>query len=109
MHMAETQSMVLGTDAEYLKGEERFRVSTRLECRPAASDERDLAAAIRDLQVRYVIVGGRRFSGPLYDALPPGGVIARFGVGYDGIDRARATAARLFCTNAPGVLDQSVA
>lgn len=107
--MADTQPIVLVTDAEYRKGEDRFTAATRLECRSAPSDESGLAAAIRELQVRYVIVGGRRFSGPLYDALPSGGVIARFGVGYDGIDRARATAARLFCTNAPGVLDQSVA
>ena len=39
----------------------------------------------------------------------PGGVIARFGVGHDGIDKARATEAGLLCTNTPGVLDQSVA
>ena len=31
------------------------------------------------------------------------------GVGHDGIDKSRATAAHLFCTNTPGVLDQSVA
>jgi lactate dehydrogenase-like 2-hydroxyacid dehydrogenase len=31
------------------------------------------------------------------------------GVGHDGIDKERATAAHLFCTNTPGVLDQSVA
>jgi phosphoglycerate dehydrogenase-like enzyme len=36
-------------------------------------------------------------------------VIARFGVGYDGIDTGRATAAGLLCTNTPGVLNQSVA
>ena len=48
-------------------------------------------------------------SGALYDAMPRGGLIARFGVGHDGIDKARATAAGLLCTNTPGVLDQSVA
>ena len=46
------------------------------------------------LSARYVIVGDRQYSGPLYDALPAGGVIARFGVGHDGIDKSRATAAR---------------
>jgi phosphoglycerate dehydrogenase-like enzyme len=45
----------------------------------------------------------------LYEALPRGGVIARFGVGHDGIDKAKATAAGLLCTNTPGVLNQSVA
>ena len=56
-----------------------------------------------------MIVGNRQYSGPLYDAMPAGGLIARFGVGHDGIDKARATAAGLLCTNTPGVLDQSVA
>jgi phosphoglycerate dehydrogenase-like enzyme len=36
-------------------------------------------------------------------------VLARFGVGFDGLDLARATAAGLYCTNTPGVLDRSVA
>ena len=80
-----------------------------LECLPAPDAEDELAAAVRDAQIRYVIVGGRRYGGALYDALPPGGVIARFGVGHDGIDKERATKARLLCTNTPGVLDQSVA
>ena len=107
--MHDTRSTVLVTDAEFRKGEDRLTAATRFDCRPAPSGELELAAAVRDFQVRYVIVGGRQYTGPLYDALPAGGVIARFGVGYDGIDTARATAARLFCTNTPGVLDQSVA
>ena len=56
-----------------------------------------------------MVVGARPYSGALYDALPAGGVIARFGVGHDGIDKARATEAGLLCTNTPGVLNQSVA
>jgi len=107
--MLDTRSTVLVTDAEFRKGEDRLTAATRFECRPAPAGEQELAAAVRDLQVRYVIVGGRQYTGPLYDALPAGGVIARFGVGYDGIDKARASAARLLCTNTPGVLDQSVA
>jgi len=56
-----------------------------------------------------VIVGPRPYTGPLYDALPQGGVIARFGVGHDNIDKRKATTAGLLCTNTPGVLNQSVA
>jgi phosphoglycerate dehydrogenase-like enzyme len=56
-----------------------------------------------------VIVGPRPYAGPLYDALPQDGVIARFGVGHDNIDKRKATAAGLLCTNTPGVLNQSVA
>jgi phosphoglycerate dehydrogenase-like enzyme len=36
-------------------------------------------------------------------------LIARFGVGHDGIDKEKATATRVLCTNTPGVLDASVA
>ena len=41
--------------------------------------------------------------------LPRGSVIARFGVGHEWIDKAKATSAGLLCTNTPSVLDQSVA
>ena len=107
--MADTTETVLVTDSEYRKGEDCFRAAAGLECVRAPEVEDELATAIRDSQVRYVIVGNRKYSGSLYDALPSGGVIARLGVGHDGIDKGRATAGRLFCTNTPGVLDQSVA
>ena len=107
--MPDAKSTVLVTDPEYRKGEDCFMAATGLECRRAPDGEHELAAAVRDFQVRYVIVGNRQYAGALYDALPAGGVIARFGVGHDGIDKTRATVARLFCTNTPGVLDQSVA
>jgi phosphoglycerate dehydrogenase-like enzyme len=45
----------------------------------------------------------------LYRALPPGGVLARFGVGHEGIDKTKATAAGILCTNTPGAMVDSVA
>ena len=107
--MPETAPLVLVTEPEYRKGETSFRAAAELDCRHVPSDEQELAAAVRDLHARYVIVGPRPYIGPLYDALPAGGVIARFGVGHDGVDKRLATAARLMCTNTPGVLDQSMA
>jgi lactate dehydrogenase-like 2-hydroxyacid dehydrogenase len=107
--MPDAKPIVLVTDREYSKGEDRFTAATGLECRRVSDGEQELAGAVRDFQARYVIVGNRQYSGPLYDALPAGGVIARFGVGHDGIDKTRATVGHLFCTNTPGVLDQSVA
>ena len=107
--MAPTTPIVLVTEPEYRKGEERFARASGLDCRRTSDDEHELAEEVRDSHVRYVIVGNRQYAGPLYDALPAGGVIARFGVGHDGIDKSRATARRLLCTNTPGVLDQSVA
>src|SRR5687767_6980593 len=106
--MKSTRPIVLVTEPEYRKGESCF-VASELDCRPAPSDEQALAAVIRDSRCRYVIVGNHRYTGALYDALPEGSVIARFGVGHDGIDKEQARARGLFCTNTPGVLDQSVA
>jgi phosphoglycerate dehydrogenase-like enzyme len=68
-----------------------------------------LAAAIRAQGIRHAIIGVEKYSGALYEALSEGGVIARFGVGHDGVDKARATAHGLPCTNTPGTLDDSVA
>jgi lactate dehydrogenase-like 2-hydroxyacid dehydrogenase len=107
--MPDAKSTVLITDSEYRKGEDCFLAAEGLDCKCAPADEQELAGAVRDFQARYIIVGNRQYSGPIYDALPAGGVIARFGVGHDGIDKSRASAARLYCTNTPGVLDQSVA
>jgi phosphoglycerate dehydrogenase-like enzyme len=107
--MSNARPKVLVTDPEYRKVEASFTAAQGLECVSAPELEPELAAAIRDSSTRYVIVGNRKYSGPLYESLPAGGVIARLGVGHDGIDKARASAAGVFCTNTPGVLDRSVA
>jgi lactate dehydrogenase-like 2-hydroxyacid dehydrogenase len=107
--MPDTRPIVLVTEPEYRKGEDRFVAATDLDCRRSPDDEQQLASAVRDSQARFVILGNRQYVGPLYDALPAGGVIARFGVGHDGVDKQLATARQLHCTNTPGVLDQSVA
>ncbi len=101
--------LVLVTEREFRKAERTFRSASGLDCRPAPGSEAELAAAIAATGARHVIVGGHSYRGPLYAALAPGAVIARFGVGHDGIDKAQVSAYRLTCTNTPGVLDQSVA
>jgi len=107
--MVNSKRRVLVTELEYRKAEASFLSASGVECVRASDAEPDLASAIREAHVSYVVVGARRYSGPLYDALPAGGVIARFGVGHEGIDKAKATAAGVLCTNTPGVLSQSVA
>src|SRR6185436_5676271 len=91
--MADSRPRVLVTDTEYRKAGASFLSAAGLECLPAPGAEADLASAIREAHASHVIVGARIYSGALYEALPAGGVIARFGVGHDGIDKARATAA----------------
>jgi phosphoglycerate dehydrogenase-like enzyme len=107
--MANSRPRVLVTESEYRKAEACFLSAPGLECLSAPDAEADLASALREAHAPYVVVGPRTYSGALYEALPAGGVIARFGVGHDGIDKARATEAGLLCTNTPGVLNQSVA
>jgi phosphoglycerate dehydrogenase-like enzyme len=107
--MTNSRPKVLVTESEYRKAEASFVSAPGLECRRAPDRETDLVAAIREAGASHVVVGPQTYADALYDALPAGGVIARFGVGHDGIDKARATEAGLLCTNTPGVLNQSVA
>lgn len=100
--------IVLVTETEYGRAPEVFE-SARAKCIATSGDEDSLAAAVVAHGARYVIVGSVKYVGKLYDTLPRGGVIARFGVGHDGIDKQKATTAGLFCTNTPSVLDESVA
>src|SRR5262245_51663538 len=107
--MTTSRPRVLVTELEYRKAEDTFAAEPDLECIAAPDGEADLALAIAKTQAAHVVVGARPYTNALYAALPAGGVIARFGVGHDGIDKAQATAAGLLCTNTPGVLNTSVA
>lgn len=100
---------VLVTEPEYRKAVAVFSAAAGFACQPAPADEQGLAARIRATSARHVIVGVVTYSRELYEALPPGGVIARFGVGHDGVDKALAKSRGLLCCNTPGVLDDSVA
>jgi phosphoglycerate dehydrogenase-like enzyme len=100
---------VVVTEAEFQRAERTYLAETRVRVVTAPAAEGPLAAAIRLAGARHAIVGGKPYASELYAALPRGGVLARFGVGHDGIDKAAATAAGILCTNTPAVLDQSVA
>src|SRR5690348_15320444 len=97
-------STVLVTEMEYRKAEPVFAASS-FRCIPGPAEEDALAAAIQASGARHAIVGVNSYRDRLYASLSPGAVLARFGVGHDGIDKAKATAAGLLCTNTPGVLD----
>jgi len=102
-------SIVLVTEPEYRRGDAVFTSSPQFTFLSAPSDESALVAAIAETGARHVIVGGQPYRDGLYSALPRGSVVARFGVGHEWIDKGKATAAGLLCTNTPSVLDQSVA
>ena len=101
--------VVIVTEPEFRKAEPVFGRASEVRCGAAPADEQQLAAAVRHARAHAAIVGVQPYRDALYAALPRGGVIARFGVGHDGIDKAQATRAGILCTNTPGVLEQSVA
>ena len=99
------------TELEFHKAEARFAraAAEGFDCVAVPAEEAALAGAIRVREIRHAIVGVERYCGLLYQTLSKGGVIGRFGVGHDGVDKAQATANGLLCTNTPGALDDSVA
>jgi phosphoglycerate dehydrogenase-like enzyme len=101
--------LVLVTEQEYKRAESVFASAPGVQCTPAPGEEAALARAIAAAGARYVVVGSYPYAGELYSTLPRGGVIARFGVGHETVDKAKATTAGVLCTNTPGVLDRSVA
>ena len=105
---------LLVTEKEYGKAEQVFRAATAITIRPAPADEALLSAAVLQWRARAVIVGVERYTGDLYRALQEaangrGALIARFGVGHDGVDKAQAREHGIAVCNTPGVLDISVA
>ena len=99
------------TELEFRKAEALFvrAGAAGCDCICVPAEEAGLTAAIRARGIRHAIIGVEKYHGALYQALSEGGVIARFGVGHDGVDKAQATAHGLLCTNTPGALDDSVA
>ncbi|MCD4736634.1 MAG: hypothetical protein K8R53_11365 [Bacteroidales bacterium] len=102
-------SIIVVTEFEYNKAKALFSTAKDFECIPVSNHEEALADAIHASGAKHVIVGVDKYTSSLYKALSPGGVIARLGVGYDGIDTNKATEAGLYCTNTPDVLNDSVA
>jgi lactate dehydrogenase-like 2-hydroxyacid dehydrogenase len=105
---------VLVTEPEYRKGEEVFATAQDIELLCIGVDAQLLADAILARGIRAVIIGHNRYLGPLYAALgrtggSAGSLLARFGVGHDGLDKAQARAHGIVVTNTPGTLDASVA
>ena len=107
----QSTSTVLVTEHEYSKGRAAFEqaISLGLECVSCSAHEHEMAQRVQDLGARHVVVGVAPYRDVIYDALPQGGVLARFGVGADNLDLVKATEQGVFCTNTPSALDDSVA
>ena len=104
-----SSTIVLVTEPEFHRASSWFTAVPDMTCIAAPSEEAPLAETVVRTGARYLVLGPARYTGAVYQAVPRGGVLARFGVGHDGIDKGRATEAGLLCANTPGVLDDSVA
>lgn len=102
------KSLVFVRELEYSKGEDVFDGVETIDFRAVECVEEDLAEQIRKESVRILIAGVERYEGPVYAALA-GGMIARFGVGVDGISRDLCERHNVILANTPGVLTESVA
>ena len=109
--MSGERQVIPVTEVEYDKGQSVLEAAAErgFDCVRVAYDETSLTAVVREHNARAVIIGVDPYVGPLYDALPKGGVIARFGVGCDGVDLALAAKKGILVTNTPGALDDAVA
>jgi phosphoglycerate dehydrogenase-like enzyme len=105
----EMEIPVVVTEEEYRKAEEIFVGAEQFQCAPAPAAEAAFAEVARRIGAKHAVLGPAPYRNELYAALPKGGVLARFGVGHDGVDKQQAAAAGLLCTNTPGALDDSVA
>lgn len=101
--------IIIITTQEYGKAEAIFKSCPDFECKPAGFDENALASVVKDNNAFGVILGVDAYKDKLYQSLPRGGIISRFGVGHDGVDKQRATENGVIVANTPGVLDDSVA
>ena len=106
---------VICTEAQFVKGEKNFRrYGSAYDWISCQEEEENLARCIRDSRAKITILGTYHYRGQLYQALAESAgegpaLIARHGVGYDGVDLELCKENNIMVTITPGTLDQSVA
>ncbi len=103
------KTKVLIVDRIYKRSKDIFDKAADIEFIQVGKDEADIASAIAANAAAAAVLATEKYTDALYTALPEGGLIARYGVGHDGIDKAKAKARGQYVTITPGVLDNSVA
>lgn len=101
--------VVVVVEGLYRKAQAVFDAVADLQIQVGPADERPLADLVARHEACAVVLGVDRYTGPLYAKMPSGSLIARFGVGTDGIDFPLAASHGLKVTNTPGVLEATVA
>ena len=106
---------VVITEKEYKKGKQVFSEYTdSIEWVSCGADEKEVAQSIKSSGARIVVLGVEKYSGGLYLALkenahPEPALIARHGVGFDGIDLVLCKKHNVLLANTPEAVDRSVA
>ncbi len=103
------KTKVLIVDRIYERSEDMFSSAVDIEFIVVGSGEQEISAKIAETKAKAVVLATEKYTGSLYDTLAEGGLIARYGVGHDGIDKSLATAKRQPVVITPAVLDNSVA
>lgn len=96
-------------DRLYKRSKDTFDAAGDLEFVTVGRTEAEMQQGIRDSGAKAVVLATDPYTDALYATLPKGGLIARYGVGHDNVDKALATRRGQFVTITPGVLDISVA
>ena len=103
------------TEKEYGKGKKAFDADAgAYDWRVTPASEEAVASAVSATGARVAVLGVEKYSGALYATLAGnsgggGALIARYGVGYDGIDLHACKQHGIFLAITPGALDRSVA
>ena len=110
------QEVVLVIERLIQKTPAIFRSTSRFDIKPAAAGEAALAKETIARNCRAVVLGSEAYHGPLYEALGQiggrikgGAIIARYGVGHEGVDKALAAKHGIVVTNTPDAGSQGVA
>ncbi len=107
--MPAVKPKIIVVDNVYRKSKEIFDSLTDLEVVVSTAEEHALAKIIKETRAFAAIVDVERYNDEFYEAFERGGVVARFGVGYDGIILEKIKAKKLILTNTPGILESTVA
>lgn len=100
--------VVLVTNKVYRRMEPYLSSVANIQFVQSAANEAELSKRIDKEDPIAIIIGTDKYVGPVYKSLRRGGLIARFGVGYDGVDIEKAREHQLLVTNTPNVLESTV-
>jgi phosphoglycerate dehydrogenase-like enzyme len=106
---ADLKPIVCIVDEVYQRSKTEFDAADDLQFISVQGDEAQIARAIEENQACAAVLASDKYEDRLYTSLPQGGLIARYGVGHDCVDKAKATENNLFVTITPDTLDNSVA